>query len=231
MENNNSFTSINDNTIYSPPFMGGARGWVCLFLFLFTYLLYMLTRIVYFLENYSDYFSNTLKDNDLWELIVGSWMFDTSAIMYTNALVALLVLVPYSWKYKEKIVRWVFTIINGLALSVNLADAAYFRFTGRRTTMSVIQEFQNEDNIGGILGIEVLRHWYLVVLGVLLIMALWYGSKFILKCFSGRGRGYIFDILTLIVFIPLCIAGMRGGFTTAVRPITVSNANQYIQCC
>ena len=28
---------------------------------------------------------------------------------------------------------------------------------------------------------------------------------------------------------PLSIAGMRGGFTTAVRPITVSNANQYAQ--
>ena len=228
MKNNNSFTSINDNTIYSPPFMGGARGWVCLFLFLFTYLLYMLTRIVYFLENYTDYFSETLKDNDLWELLAGCWMFDTSAIMYTNALVVLLVLIPYSQKYKEKIVRWVFTIVNGLALSVNLADAAYFRFTGRRTTMSVIQEFQNEDNIGGILGIEVLRHWYLVALGVVLIMVLWYGSKLIFKYCGGKGRGYVWDILTLIVFIPLCIAGMRGGFTTAVRPITVSNANQYV---
>ena len=30
------------------------------------------------------------------------------------------------------------------------------------------------------------------------------------------------------LFIPLCVAGMRGGFTTAVRPITLSNANQFV---
>ena len=57
--------------------------------------------------------------------------------------------------------------------------------------MSVIQEFQNEDNIGGILGIEVLRHWYLVVLGVVLIMVLWYGSKLIFRYYGGKGRGYV----------------------------------------
>jgi phosphoglycerol transferase MdoB-like AlkP superfamily enzyme len=31
----------------------------------------------------------------------------------------------------------------------------------------------------------------------------------------------------MLLAIPLVVAGMRGGFTTAVRPITISNANQY----
>jgi len=35
-------------------------------------------------------------------------------------------------------------------------------------------------------------------------------------------------LAALLVTGPLCVAGMRGGFTTAVRPITVSNANQYV---
>lgn len=34
--------------------------------------------------------------------------------------------------------------------------------------------------------------------------------------------------LALLLAIPLCIGGMRGGFTAAVRPITISNANQYV---
>jgi phosphoglycerol transferase MdoB-like AlkP superfamily enzyme len=34
--------------------------------------------------------------------------------------------------------------------------------------------------------------------------------------------------LVLAVSVPLIIAGIRGGFTTAVRPITISNANQYV---
>ena len=223
--------SQSENGNYSLPFMGGAVGWV-FFHFLLAYLLYMLARIVYFLENYKDFFSVTLKDNDIWELLAGSLKFDTSAIMYTNALVALLILVPYSIKHKEKIVRWVFTIINGLALGINLADAAYFRFTGRRTTMSVIQEFGNEDNIGNILGIEVLRHWYLVICWVIGIVCLWYGSAYIFRhcrfSLKNKWTGLTIDIVSLLIFIPLCIAGMRGGFTTAVRPITISNANQYV---
>jgi phosphoglycerol transferase MdoB-like AlkP superfamily enzyme len=36
-------------------------------------------------------------------------------------------------------------------------------------------------------------------------------------------------LLSLVVFTPFCIAGMRGGFATAVRPITISNAMQYTE--
>ncbi|MCR4918725.1 MAG: LTA synthase family protein, partial [Prevotella sp.] len=33
----------------------------------------------------------------------------------------------------------------------------------------------------------------------------------------------------LVVLAPLTVAGIRGGFATAVRPITISNANQYAE--
>ena len=36
-------------------------------------------------------------------------------------------------------------------------------------------------------------------------------------------------LLSLLLYTPFCIAGMRGGFATAVRPITVSNATQYTE--
>jgi phosphoglycerol transferase MdoB-like AlkP superfamily enzyme len=35
-------------------------------------------------------------------------------------------------------------------------------------------------------------------------------------------------LLSLAAFAPFVVAGIRGGFTTAVRPITISNANQYV---
>ena len=43
-----------------------------------------------------------------------------------------------------------------------------------------------------------------------------------------RWKYYVVQVVALGVFVPLCIGGMRGGFTTAVRPITLSNANQYV---
>ena len=123
-------------------------------------------------------------------------------------------------------------VVNGLALAINLADAVYFQYTMRRTTTTVFQEFSNEGNLGSIIGTEFLNHWYLVLLFVVVMLLLWY-------CYArphldGRTlhapntwRYALTCQLSFVAFFPFCIAGMRGGFTTAVRPITVSNANQY----
>ena len=39
---------------------------------------------------------------------------------------------------------------------------------------------------------------------------------------------YGVHLLTLALGVYLCIGGMRGGFTGMVRPITISNANKYV---
>jgi len=39
---------------------------------------------------------------------------------------------------------------------------------------------------------------------------------------------YILHTLIFAAYLPLTVIGMRGGATTAVRPITISNANQYV---
>ena len=134
--------------------------------------------------------------------------------------------------------KWIFIIVNGVCIAANLADCVYFKYTMRRTTNTVFSEFSNEGNIGSIIGVEFLRHWYLVLLFVVMILAMWKcyfggGSKKTLRRTSmpqGKGllRYYIIQTLCFAIFIPLCICGMRGGATTAVRPITISNANQYV---
>ena len=134
--------------------------------------------------------------------------------------------------------KWIYIIVNGVCIATNLADCVYFKYTMRRTTASIFSEFSNEGNIGSIIGVEFLRHWYLVLLFVILMWALWKcyfmnGFKFRTKATDmpqnkGLLRYYIVQTLCFAIFIPLCICGMRGGATTAVRPITISNANQYV---
>lgn len=197
---------------------------------LLSYAVFFFARVAYFLEN-KDVFTDVFSHNSPWRLLEGSLMFDTSAVMYTNALVVLLiVLLPRKW---DKAVSIVYTLITGLALTMNLGDAVYFQYTGKRTTMSVFNEFANESNLLQILGAETLRHWYLFLLAFLVFYAVWRLSRRIM----GIGKHSLLPrwaeissrALTLLVFVPFCIAGMRGGWTTAVRPITVSNANQYVR--
>ena len=196
------------------------------------YILYFLARIIYLLVNYS-YFEQGLSFSHLMEMLGGGLVFDTSAILVTNIPYIVLMLLP--WHRKEnntylQICKWVFIIINGLALAINLCDSVYFRYTMRRTTTTVFSEFSNEGNLGSIFLTETLHHWYLVFAFALLICGVWkLYVKTGLEWKRLRPWPYALTVfLSLAAFAPFVVAGIRGGFTTAVRPITISNANQYV---
>ncbi len=196
------------------------------------YILYFLARIIYLLVNYS-YFGQGLSSSHLMEMLRGGLVFDTSAILVTNIPYIVLMLLP--WHRKEnntyqQICKWVFIVINGLALAINLCDSVYFRYTMRRTTTTVFSEFSNEGNLGSIFLTETLHHWFLVIAFALLIWGVWkLYVKTGLEWKRLRPWPYALTVfLSLAAFAPFVVAGIRGGFTTAVRPITISNANQYV---
>lgn len=204
------------------------------------YVVYEICRLVFLATNWS-MFPETMTWSSFWEITRGGLMFDTSAILYTNALYALMMLFPIHYKETaiyQKIAKWVFLVCNSICVVANLADCVYFKYTIRRTTVTVFSEFQNENNLGSIFGAEVINHWYLVVIGILLIVGMWYFYRMpkgqipvqISKPYKAKGMAeyYVLQAIFLALFVPLCIAGMRGGFTTAVRPITINNANQYV---
>lgn len=199
---------------------------------LMVYVVYGLCRLVFLWENRGALTAG-LSELDKLAALTGAVRFDTSAILYTNALYALLMLLPLRLKEGrrwQQAARWTFVGINSIAVAMNLADAVYFKYTGRRTTMSVFAEFGHEGNLFGILGKEVLAHWYVVLLGVGLIYLLCrlYLSPPPPMRRPATWRYYAVQAVCLVAFVPLCVGGMRGGFTTAVRPITISNANQYV---
>ena len=196
------------------------------------YILYFLARIIYLLVNYS-YFEQGLSFSHLMEMLGGGLVFDTSAILVTNIPYIVLMFLPWHRKENDtyqQICKWVFSVINGLALTINLCDSVYFRYTMRRTTTTVFSEFSNEGNLGSIFLTETLHHWYLVIAFVLLIWGVWkLYVKTGLEWKRLRPWPYALTVfLSLAAFAPFVVAGIRGGFTTAVRPITISNANQYV---
>ena len=196
--------------------------------FLLAYIAYGIARIVYMLENWS-YFSHSLT----FEVIQGALVFDTAAILVTNIPYVVLMLLPLHWKETNlwhRICQTVFVTVNAFALVINLVDAVYFPYTLRRTTTTVFGEFQNENNISSILLTESLHHWYLFILTALMVWALWhfYASPRLNWKRLSWWRYDLTTLLSLAAIAPFVVAGIRGGFATAVRPITISNANQYV---
>ena len=196
---------------------------------LLLYFAYGITRLAFLLENYSTY-EHVSSSPKFWDIFWGGVYFDTSAIAYTNALYILLVLLPLHLKENAKwqrFCKWLYIIVNGVGLATNLGDAVYFQYTARRTTIAFFSEFGADDKLGSIVGLEFLRHWYLVLLFIALMVLLW-------RCYltptfrtQPRQRYYIVQTLSLLVAAFLCWAGMRGGFWDN-RPIKISTANQFI---
>lgn len=199
---------------------------------LWLFVAYSITRVAFFLENYH-YYDHILSSGKAWSLFWAGVYFDASGICYTNILWLLLMLLPLHIKETtgfQQFCKWLFMIVNGLGLAVNLCDVVYFQFTLRRTTTAIFSEFGGDEKIGSIIGAEFLNHWYLVLLFIALMAMLWWLYR---KPTTRVGisttpkRYYLVQTASLLLGGFLCWAGIRGGVYD-VRPIKISTANQYI---
>ena len=195
---------------------------------LMVYVVYFLARIIYLILNYS-YFEQGLTFGHLIEMMAGGLIFDTSAILVTNIPYIVLMLLPLHYKENklyQQICRWLVVVVNGLAFATNLCDTVYFRYTMRRTTTTVFSEFSNEGNLGSVFLTEAIHHFYLILIFAIVVWGLY---RLYIK--TGLDRKLLcwwrYDLATLLsltAVAPFVVAGI----TTAVRPITISNANQYV---
>lgn len=202
---------------------------------LLVYVLFTLTRLVFVWCN-SSLYADHMSASYLMHLMLAGLRFDTTAILYLNCWMIVVFLLPLHWKENNQkvfsVCRWLYVIVNFIGISANLCDCAYFPFTGRRTTFNVLQEFGNEGNFLTIITNEALPYWYLFVFAGVLVWGLWKLFRVPQITIGDGVKGmvsyYASQIVLLAVASGLTIGGMRGGFTTAVRPITISNANQYV---
>lgn len=196
------------------------------------YVAFLICRLTFWLANKS-YFPD-IDLRGLLKIGEGGFVFDTAAILYTNVLYLFLMLLPLPLKRKSGYqigMKWLFIVTNSLAVIANLADVIYFTYTNRRTTSTVFREFSQESNLGIIVGKELINHWYLALLAIGIVYFL---IRFYRKGNTGKTTKdnpwiyYPVQTLFLVLAIPLVVLGIRGGIGKAVRPITVSNANQYV---
>jgi arylsulfatase A-like enzyme len=203
---------------------------------LMAFAVYFVARVEFLLENYS-YFSSDLSLSHLATMFWGGYIFDRSAITYSNILYIVLMLFPLWMKENNvyhKVCKWVFVAVNALAFIINLCDSVYFPYTLRRTTTSVFREFSNENNLADVFWGELLVHWYLVLLAAVVIWAMWklyLMPKTHHSQFATTGQRLKFGLvqfLLLAAITPLAVGACRGGLGTGIRPITINNANQYV---
>ncbi len=200
------------------------------------FVVYLIARVAFLLENFS-YFSEGLSFSQVGEWFWGGYIFDRSAITYTNSLYIVMMLFPLWMKERQGyhlLCKWVFVVVNTLTLVINLCDAVYFPYTLRRTTTSVFREFSNENNLLDVFWGELWGHWYLLLLAIAVVWLMWKlylmprtHHTYYATLGSRIGFGVV-QLLLLLAITPLAIGACRGGLESGIRPITVNNANQYV---
>lgn len=183
---------------------------------LLLYIIYFVCRIEYLVLNWQ-YFADGMDTFHFLRLMWAGAVFDTPGIFYTNALWVLMMLFPVHAKERhgwQTACKWVFVVVNTVAVVMNLGDSVYFGYTLKRTAWSVFGEFGTGNELGKVLGIELLRHWYLVALAALLVWGMW--KLYVMPRVDLRRTGlaayYAVAVVGLVIAGVTVVAGIRGGF-------------------
>jgi phosphoglycerol transferase MdoB-like AlkP superfamily enzyme len=96
----------------------------------------------------------------------------------------------------------------------------------------VFKQFVNEQNIGGLILQFLLDYWYAVIFWMLLvaIMVKVYNS---IRMWGPQTKNrvvyYLGGLAMVVVVAALIVIGIRGGIRHSTRPITLSNAGEYVR--
>lgn len=167
--------------------------------------------------------------------MIGGIKFDLSGLIYLNLIYLSLQVVPLQVRFHkayQKSCKYLFIITNAMGLAVNLIDFAYYPYTLRRTTISVFSEFKYETNKAA-LALNFLKDFFplFIVFIALIFLLIFLYDRFEVKkpqiksswayCLKETGKMTLTTILAVI--------GIRGGIAHSSRPITISNAGEYVE--
>lgn len=197
---------------------------------LLLYAAWAVCHVIFYLMNAS--IIGPVGLNELPHLLRGSLAFDTASILYVNAPFILLSLLPFRFRERkgyQRMLLWLYSTVNGIALAINLSDGIYFHYARKRFTADELSYLGNNDNTGTVVLKAMAENWYVVLLAVALIFGLvrcYRRIRFAPARREGR-RYFLVNLGVLAAGVALTLGGIRGGFSRQTRPITLSNATLY----
>lgn len=207
--------------------------WALFLRLLLSMALFSICRIGFYLYNAS--FFPDMDMANFSRLLLGGLKFDLVAVLYVNLLFILLSAVPFDFRFSyayQEVMRYVYLITNGFALALNVSDFIYYKFTLRRTTADIFKQFENEKNITGLVLHFLVDYWYAVIFWILIVVVmvkLYNAVKVWGPQTKSRWLYYISGVVLVPLIAYLVVAGIRGGFRHSTRPITLSNAGEYVK--
>ena len=196
-------------------------------------LLFLAFRFLFYIFN-RELFPDLTSEQWI-KILKGGFVFDLSALFYVNAIYVLMQLIPFKFRYNkgyQKVAKIIFFITNGLAFLVNGIDIIYYKFSLRRSTLAVLDEFKNENHKGKFFLEFIIDYWYITVIFIFLVLIMIFlYQRISIKKPSYFAKPILYYPLSLLILMgaaTLMVGGIRGDFKYSTRPITMSNAGEYV---
>jgi phosphoglycerol transferase MdoB-like AlkP superfamily enzyme len=196
------------------------------------YVFYQIARLLFW------YFNKELikvdSVSDYLNLAFHGIAFDTTAILYVNALFILLSLVPIVINTKkgyQTVLFWLYFITNGIAYAMNFGDFVYYKFSQARLTSTALEVAKHETNIFKVFTVSLGQHPF-VLIWFIILMALWVFLYKKVKITEQKPVKlipyFIWSVLVLCGTAVLVVGGIRGDFKHSTRPINLVDANRFV---
>lgn len=195
------------------------------------FLFYTVARVLFYFFNYK-----FIKINSFTDFVALSYhglAFDSTAILYTNAIFILLSILPFGINTKpvyQRVLLILYFVFNGIAYATNFIDFLYYKYTFNRSTRASLDTIENENKSALLLNF-LKNYWYLFLLFVVMI-ALWvylYKKVKIKDIYLKYNFRYFFvSLIGIVVVTVLVVGGIRGDFKKSTRPINMVDASRYV---
>ncbi|MWB94794.1 sulfatase-like hydrolase/transferase [Flavobacterium sp. GA093] len=207
--------------------MNNYKSSIALFLkrFFLIVIIYQLSRILFYCINREQFGDFTL------ETFTGGLLFDFAAIAYINTFFVIFHLIPGNFKYKttyQRILKIAFYSINLIFIATNFIDIIYYRFTGRRSTFSMITAKGMEKEAVGLIPSFLKEFWYIAVIFFLVSIILWKlipNLKKINLLETVTRKDYYKQTAYFILSLVIILIIGRGGLQK--KPIKIVDAIKY----
>nr|WP_294938794.1 LTA synthase family protein [uncultured Flavobacterium sp.] len=197
------------------------------------YFFYFLARVLFFVYNFDLLKVDSVSD--FAALAYHGLVFDTTAILYVNALFLLFSVLPIWINTKrsyQTFLFYVYFITNLLAYATNFVDFIYYKFTYARTTIAFMDIMKHESNKGNMFFRFIVSYWHVYIL-FFALAALWiYLYKRVRighEVPKAKVAYFSSSLLGIMVIATMAVGGIRGDFKKSTRPLNLIDANRYVE--
>lgn len=204
---------------------------IALWRIFWVYVILFLSRIAFVLYNHEVFFP--IESNEIWGLIMGSLRFDSISVAYAMSVWLAFTFLPtplISKKWYQDLL-FGYYIIAGffLIIVLNLCDAVYFKYTGKRITAEELFFAGNSNSIDLILKF-LLENWHMVIYGVILtwFLVAGYIRRKSYKAVPSKALFYTVGPAILVSMSLLAVTAIRGGLSRMARPTALPYAAKFV---